>query len=158
MPFTDEQLATLRTTLGLAADASEDKIVSTVAEVMTEFVKEPDTPKAALPKGTVAVDQQVWEQTRADAAAGRKALSQQQADRRERLVNDAVLDGRIAPARHDAWLAQLEADPGAEAVLAGLAKGLIPLDEIGHARNDANTDTDTDALYKAVFGDEQKVG
>ena len=46
--FTDEHLATMRTKLGLAADADEDKIVAQVAEVMDEFVKD-DSPKAAVP-------------------------------------------------------------------------------------------------------------
>jgi ATP-dependent protease ClpP protease subunit len=74
VPFTDEHLATLRTKLGLPADADEDKIVASVAEVMDEFVKADDPPKPSpLPEGAVAVDPAVLEQLRADAAAGRKA-------------------------------------------------------------------------------------
>jgi ATP-dependent protease ClpP protease subunit len=131
--FTDEHLATMRTKLGLAADASEDKIVATVAEVMEEFIKDDSEPKASLPEGTVAVDKDIWEQTRADAQAGREARQQQQAERRERLVNQAIGDGKIAPARREHWLNALKADPeGAEAQLASLAAGLIPVNELGH--------------------------
>jgi ATP-dependent protease ClpP protease subunit len=151
VPFTDEHLTAMRKTLGLAADASEDKIVATMAEVMTEFVKD-DPP--ALPPGTVAVDAATLDELRANALAGVEARAQQQAERRERLVDAAVSDGRIAPARRDHWLAMLAADTGSETVLAGLAPGLIPVAEIGSAADDPHHDVDADALYAAVFGTE----
>lgn len=137
--FTDEQLATLRTELGLAADASEAQIVDTVAEVMKEFVKEPEPAKAALPEGTVAIDRAVLDELRTNAAAGREAREQQQAARREQLVQSAVRDGRIAPASKDKWLNALKTDPDGETNLASLAPGLIPVNELGHAGNDTDT-------------------
>lgn len=145
--FTDEQLATMRTKLGLAADASEDKIVASVAEVMDEFVKDESPVKAALPEGTVAVDKEMFAQLRADAAAGREAREEQRAAHREHLVQAAITDGRIAPASKAGWLKALATDPDGEANLAGLEKGLIPVAEVGHAGHDAVTDEDnlTDA-------------
>jgi len=141
--FTDEQLATMRTKLGLAANASEDDIVKSVAEVMDEFVKD-DSPQAGatLPKGTVAVDPAMLEQLKADAASGREAREQQRAEHRERLVQAAVADGRIAPASRDKWLTALKNDPDGEANLASLAPGLIPVSELGHSTNDGSDAAD----------------
>mgnify|MGYP000997305947 CR=1 FL=1 len=132
MPFTDEHLATMRTKLGLAADASEDQIVATVTEVMDEFVKD-ESPKNTLPEGAVAVDKAVWEQTRTDAAAGHAAREQQQTERRERLVQAALADGRTTPAARDFWLNKLAVEGElAEQQLASLEKGLVPVAEVGH--------------------------
>jgi ATP-dependent protease ClpP protease subunit len=131
VPFTDEHLATLRTKLGLAADADEDKIVDTVIEVMDEFVK--TDPPSPLPEGAVAIDGGVLEQLRTDAAAGRAAREQQQTEHRAALVQAAIADGRITPRNRDRWLEKLEVEgEGAEADLASLAKGLVPVAELGH--------------------------
>lgn len=128
VPFTDEQLTALRTDLGLAADASEDKIVSTVAEVMKEFVKD-DGP----PPGTSLVSDSVLADLKAKAEMGVEARKQQQAERREQLVQAALRDGRIRPADKESWLNDLEKDPERkEATLAALTPGLIPVDEQGH--------------------------
>jgi phage I-like protein len=123
-----------------------------MAEVMNEFVKD-DTPPA-LPPGTVAVDAATLDELRNAALAGQTARQVQQAERRERLVDAAVSDGRIAPARRDHWLAMLAADEGADAVLTSLAPGLVPLAEIGSAADDPHHDVDADALYASVFGTE----
>ncbi|NUR09339.1 MAG: hypothetical protein HOQ45_20340 [Nocardioidaceae bacterium] len=157
--FTDEQLTTMRQQLGLAEDANEATIVAALSEALAEQAEPPQNPPAAaaLPPGTVAVDQATLDELRAAAALGAQAHAQQQTERRERLVNQAVNDGRIAPARREHWLAQLAADPGAEEVLAGLAPGLVvPMNELGTASNDANSDVDADALYRQVFGDEKE--
>lgn len=147
VPFTDEHLATLRTKLGLAADADEDKIVAQVTEVMDDYVKDDGDGstvyvdvKANLPEGTTLVDAGMLEQLRADAAAGRAAREQQQAERREQLVQAAIAEGRIAPASHDKWLTALKTDPDGEANLANLAPGLIPVAELGHDTMPAATD------------------
>ncbi|TFV90400.1 head maturation protease, ClpP-related [Blastococcus sp. CT_GayMR16] len=135
VPFTDEQLATMRTTLGLAADASEDQIVSTVAEIKKDSAKEPN---AALPEGAVAIDSGVLEQLRTDAASGRAAREQQQAERREQMVNAAISEGRTTPAAKAAWLNKLQVEGEvAEQQLASLAKGLVPVAELGHDQQPA---------------------
>lgn len=143
-------LTTLRDALGLAEDASDDDVI--VAAL--DKVKAPDAPEpATLPDGVVAIDEAQLEQLRTDAQAGRDARAQQLADRRDRIVAEAIADGRIAPARKDAWLAQLEADPGVEQVLASLAKGTIPVEAKGTESRDLDSD---DALYAALYGTEVK--
>jgi ATP-dependent protease ClpP protease subunit len=135
----------LRQRLGITAeDADESTILAALDEVLAEQADPAPVTKAALPEGTVAVDSAVFAQLRADASAGREAREEQQASRRTQLVNAAVADGRIAPASRDAWLNALKADPDGEKNLASLSAGLIPVAELGHASNDAATDTDFD--------------
>ena len=152
--FTPEQLTTMRQQLGLQADADEATICAALSEALAEQAEPPQNPTASLPPGTVAVDQATLDELRATAELGRAAHEEQQRSRREQLVQAAISDGRIAPARREDWLNALAADSGAEQTLASLAKGLIPMAEIGHAGNDAYTDTEADALFAAVFGKE----
>ena len=71
---------------------------------------------------------------RADAAAGRAARDEQVRRQRAQVVEAAIADGRIAPARRDHWMAALDADEeGAKALLESLAKGLVPLEAAGSA-------------------------
>jgi ATP-dependent protease ClpP protease subunit len=140
VPFTDEHLATMRTKLGLAADASEDQIVAQVTEVMDEFVKDESTPRA-LPEGAVAIDAGVLEQLRTDAAAGREAREQQQAEHRQHLVEAAFRSGRISAANKAGWLDKLRIEgEAAERDLEALAPGLIPVSEMGHDTQPAAQD------------------
>lgn len=156
--FTDEQLATMRQQLGLATDADPATITAALTEALAEQAQdEPQNanPAAApsLPEGVVAVEAAVLEELRADAAAGRQARDAQVAAHREALVQAAINDGRIAPARREHWLTALAADDGAAEVLAGLTPGLVPVTEVGHAAADTAPTAD-DALYESIFGTE----
>jgi ATP-dependent protease ClpP protease subunit len=144
--FSDDQLSTLRQHLGLADDADEQAIMDAV----TAPAPEPEPAAAALPEGTVAIDAAALADLQTAAAMGREARARQAREDRESLVDAAIRDGRVPPARRAAWVAQLEADPGAEAVLASLAPGLIPVAEIGHAGE--HGDPEADALYASIFG------
>lgn len=147
-------LTAFREALGLADDITDDAIVDALGALPDPEGDDPPKPPApALPEGVVAVDAATLEQLKADASAGRKAHDDQVAARREQLVKAAVDDGRIAPARRQAWLDQLAADPGAEEVLAKLATGTIPVELKGHG---GETDLDADdALYVDLFGKEE---
>lgn len=146
--FTDEQLTTMRQELGLADDADEAAIVDAVTAAAAE------TPPAdPLPEGTVVVDSTQLAELRASAARGVEAHARQEREDRERLVDAAVGDGRIPPARREAWLAALEADPGSADTLAKLAPGLVPVGPaIGSSA--AGAPEGDDALYASLFGKE----
>lgn len=153
--FSDVQLNEMRQRLGLAADADEATIVAALGEALDEQTAPAPAARAALPEGVVTIEQTALDQLQADARAGRDALTRQERDDRDRLVSAAVADGRVAPARRDAWVAMLAADPGATDVLANLPKGLIPVDEPqGHDRND---DTQAD-LVDQIWGDTTEKG
>ncbi|TFV83151.1 head maturation protease, ClpP-related [Blastococcus sp. CT_GayMR16] len=136
----------LRQRLGIADDADE----ATALAAIDALEKRAEKP-AELPENIVTVDKEALASLQADAAAGREAREQQMADRRERLVTDAVTTGRISASKksREDWLRALATDPNAEANLAALAPGLIPVNgEIGHAGGgpDAATDESDDAL------------
>lgn len=140
MAFSDEQLATMRTSLGLAEDADEATIIEAMTEALEERADDPapdpeSTPEpvaARLPEGVVAIDAAQLAALQASAQRGDEARAQQERDVRMALVNAAVTDGRIPAARRDAWVGQLEADPGAANTLAALAPGLVPVEARGH--------------------------
>jgi hypothetical protein len=138
--MSDTLIDGLRKQLGLAAEADEATVLAANAEALSERATAPATPTPvaplALPDGTVAVDAATWqEQVAATAQLGEWRTAQLQ-ERREGLVAAAVADGRIAPVRKDHWLASLKADDGAETVLASLAKGTVPIVELGHSGAD----------------------
>lgn len=146
--FTDEQLADMRQALDLADDADPNAITTALVDRITAPAPEP-TPASSLPEGVVAIDAAQLEALQAAARRGDEARARQERDDRESLVSAAIDDGRIAPARRDHWLAQLEADAGAKDVLASLAPGLIPVGApMGHA---GGADV-VDPLYESVFG------
>lgn len=122
--FTDDQLTTMRRTLGLPDGADEATIVQALGEAMTERA-DPAAPQ--LPEGTVVIEQATLNELQVAARRGVEAHDRQQREDRERLVDAAIRDGRIPPARREHWLAQLAADTGAADTLASLAPGLIPV-------------------------------
>lgn len=99
-------------------------------------------PQAPLPVAassglTVSMDKQAHEQLVSDAAMGRAARQEQVKSMASAKVEEAVMDGRIAPASREAWLSAVFDERNCRlvdsevAVLAGLAKGRIPVDERG---------------------------
>lgn len=150
--FSDEQLTTMRQQLDLADDANEATIMAALSERLAEPAAPPTAP------GTVVLDEAQHAQLLADARDGREARAQQLAERRAALVQAAVDDGRVPPARRSAWLSYLEQDPGGEDALAKLEKGLVPLDEVGYASKDTPADpADGDDYWFAGVGAPAKV-
>lgn len=152
--ITDEQSTSLAQRLGVPEDADGDTILAALDEALQERAEESGSGQGNT-EGVVALDQDTYEQLRADASAGREARQVQQSQHRQGLVKAAVRDGRIAPARAAHWLKSLEADPeGAEASLAGLEKGLIPVDEVGHDTFDDAEGKPAD-LYAQVMEEQE---
>lgn len=141
----------LRQRLGLAAEATEDTILAALDEALTERAETTpvaaSTPPAA-PTGVEQIDAVTLDELRRQAAAGAAARTQQELEHRTRTVDAAIRDGRIPPARRDHWLTQLAADPGAETVLVSLAKGTVPLTEVGiDTAPDEAEDTEFDSIF-----------
>lgn len=150
----------VRQRLGVAADADEATTLAALDKTKTdltaaEALLDERPAAAALPPGVVAVEATQLAELRASARRGDEARAQQEREGRERLVAAAVADGRISPVRREHWVNALAADAGMAEVLAGLEKGLIPVDgEIGHAGDVVGADPEADALYASVFGKE----
>jgi hypothetical protein len=144
--LTDEQYAQLCQRVGVAAVADADTTLAALDEALAERAE-----PMSLPSGARIIDEATYDDLVARATLGDQARQAQDTARREAAVDAAVAEGRIPPSRRDHWLAQLEADEtGAIAVLASLAKGTIPVAEIGHA--DTTTD-DSQGMeeYHALF-------
>ncbi|AGM27374.1 hypothetical protein MABM_26250 [Mycobacteroides abscessus] len=139
--------------LGIDADADDETILSAAAEALEERADDgqesDETPTAAptLEQATAAlakagmtvVERAQYEATVAAAQAGAEARAQQLREGDERVVDQAIAEGKVAPARREHHLQALAADrEGHTAVLAALAPGLIPLAETGHSTQPAD--------------------
>lgn len=151
--MSDTLTSGLRERLGIPADADLDEagLLSALDEALAEQT-EPTT-NAALPQGIVAVEEAVLVGLRRDAELGRQAREQQLSDSRALLVDTAISEGRIPPARRDHWLAMLAADPGAAQVLGTLAVGIVPLSPLGYTGG-IDESSDDDNLYARLYGSE----
>jgi ATP-dependent Clp endopeptidase proteolytic subunit ClpP len=176
--MSDTLIEGLRERLGLSADADESAITAALDAALTNTVT-PDDPDDApetddenedetdadepgekpgsepQAPGTVTVDSDQFENLRRDAEAGRRAFEAQEQQRRENLVDAAIRDGRVSPARRNDWLSTLKNDKGAEASLAGLAKGLIPVDGPQGYTGGLAEAAEDDAVYNKLFGNEK---
>lgn len=134
------------------ADVTEDQLLAAVDEAFAERA-EPQ-PTFTPPNGTVLMDATQLDELRAQASEGATARAQQIADRRASTVDNAITDGRIAPARRDHWIAQLTADEeGATQVLNTLEPGTIPITAQGYTGG-VNESNDEDKLYSRVWPSE----
>lgn len=155
--FTDEQLNSLRQSVGVPEDADAATILDALTEALDErAVDEPQTTTttATVPDGMVLMDAEQHEQLVANAAAGREARDEQQTQAREALVTAAVADGRIPPASRERWQNLLAADEGAAQTLAQLAPGTVPLESVGHG-GAGNPNSPDDQLYNQLWGDQK---
>lgn len=137
----------LRAKFGLPADATEADILAALniadpaAPVEPEETApvadpapaaEPVAASASRTPGVVMIEASILDELRESAALGVQARQRQLQEDRERVVQTAISEGRIAPARKEHWLTALAADhEGATQALASLAPGLIPMSEIG---------------------------
>lgn len=154
--MTNEQLATLRRTLGLPEDADENRIVATVGEVMEEFTKadEGPAPRAQIPDGAVLVDKEQLEQLRADATAGREAREEQVRARRAEVVDKAIRDGKILARSREAWLAHMAADEAGTTATIDALEPVVALSPLGHddgtIADESKPDEDLLANWKVI--------
>ncbi len=143
--------------LGISdAEVTDEDILAAVDEALAERAEaQPTNAAFAPPAGTVLMDADQLDELRSQAAQGVEARNQQVADRRAQIVDSAISDGRVAPARREHWLAQLTADEeGAAAVLNTLAPGTIPLAAKGFTGG-VNEATDED-LYNRAWPQTEK--
>lgn len=136
--------------LGIDADASDETILSAAAEALDERADDTDETPPATPTleqatalvakaGLTVVEKAQYEATVAAAQAGAEARAQQLREGDERVVDAAIADGKVTPARREHHLQALAADrEGHTAVLAALAPGLIPYAETGHSTQPAD--------------------
>jgi ATP-dependent protease ClpP protease subunit len=134
MTFTSEQLNTMRQDLGLPETADEATIVAALSEALEERAEAPAAATTEVPAGMSLVSTEVLDQLRTQASQGAEARAQQLTERRDNAITNAIRTGRITPAQRDHFATLWDADPaGTETLLASLAPGLVPVDELGRA-------------------------
>lgn len=145
--ITNEQLAALRTALGLADDADIDAIIAAVQALVdseSDDQANASTVAAAAAASVVSVDREAFASLQRDAALGRAAAERQQREDRERCVDAAIDKGKIPPARREHWLSLMAADEaGTRQTLDSIpAETVVSLSEAGHnvAPEGATTD------------------
>jgi len=175
MAFTPEQLTTMRQTLGLSGDADEATITAALVESAQEaaeavsasatpapaqpVVPQPEVPAApSAPAGptpgTMVIDVSAWDAIQERTKRLEAADAKRRRDERDQVIDQAVRAGKFPVARKEAWTALWDKDPeGTRTVIDGLAKGVVPVDEIGHA---LDSDEDYDSEYAHLFPPTQK--
>ncbi|WP_156759550.1 head maturation protease, ClpP-related [Microbacterium karelineae] len=120
--FSDDQLNTMRASLGLADDADETAIMSAVTA----------RPTPQLPDGVVTIDASALDELRTQAQAGVEARAHQKREERDRYIDNAISRGKFAAARRDNFVKLYDADPeGTRAIIDELAENTIPVAEAG---------------------------
>jgi len=146
MQFSEEQLTELRNKLGLADDQelSPDAVLAALGEPASAGDQPtndggnpppaPPAPGASAPRasGTITVDQAAWDE-REDRIKRLEANdAKRRRDERDQVIAQAVRDGKFPPARKDHWVRLWDADPeGTREAIAGLARNVVPVTEIG---------------------------
>lgn len=148
-----EVIKGLRERIGIPAEATlnDNELLAALDEALAEQADSAAPVASAAPAaGTVVLDEAAYQELQAQAAEGSAARREQLATTRANLVEAAVNDGRIPPARREHWINTLEADPGMEATLAGMAKGLVPLEAAGYTGG-VDESSDENSTYSKIF-------
>lgn len=137
--ITNEQLAALRTALGLADDADLDAIIAAVEALATAAEEAAATAStsqvaAAAADSVVSIDREAFATLQREASLGREAHERQQREDRERVVDAAIDAGKIPPGRREHWLTLMSRDEeGTRQTLASIpAETVVSLSETGH--------------------------
>ena len=170
MAFTPEQLTTMRQTLGLSEDADEATITAALVESAQEAADAVPAPAALAPAqpaatqpeapaptpapatgptpGTMVIDVSAWDAIQARTQRLEAADAKRRREERDQVIDQAVRAGKFPVARKEAWSALWDKDPeGTRTVIDGLAKGVVPLDEIGHALDSDEDYSEFDHLF-----------
>lgn len=146
-----EFLTGLRTRLGVQdAAASEETILAALDESLAEQA----ATNATLPEGVVAIEQGVLDALRTDAAAGRTARDELDAQRRDGIVDAALRAGKITAAQRESWRTSLNTNEiGTKALLDGLAAGAVPVEAKAAGATEDGVSAE-DALFNSIYAKE----
>lgn len=139
--MTDDLRATVAQRLGIPeADITDEQILAALDEALAERAEE--TPAEVTPvEGAVLVEAGALAELQRQAALGASAYASAQSARHEGIVQNAINEGRIAPASREHFLALLgDNEESAVKALNGFPKGTIPVAALGHSEPEQVTD------------------
>jgi len=106
-----------------------------------------------IPDDVVPVDKAVYDDMQAELAAGREAVAQATAQRRDGLLADALKAGKVTAASADLWRAQLDAnEDGTAALLAAMPANAVPVEMVGYTGGADEASDDETTLYNKAWG------
>jgi ATP-dependent protease ClpP protease subunit len=153
--LSDEQI-TMRQKLGIAEDADEATTLAALEEALEERAEPPaasTTPE--IPEGHVVIPAAKLADLEAGAQLATttaKALADQE---RDAFLNGPEARGKYLPSNRDAWAKEYDRDPQATREHFKTAPVLVPTNEIGHDNPVDEAQSEDDAVYAALFGDEK---
>lgn len=132
--FSDEQLTNLRAKLGLPETADEAAITAAVEAVVEESLEErPKATAVQVPDGMALVDSAVLKELQDGAKAGVTASQTLASQERDRAIDKALADGKIAATSREKFVEAWDKNADTtRAVLDALTPGLVPTAEVGH--------------------------
>jgi ATP-dependent protease ClpP protease subunit len=150
--FSDEQITTMRDTLGLPESADETAILAALEGVVDAATAPPAPTPPQIPEGTTLVDSNVLADLQAGATAGRAAQQTLAAQDRDTAITAALAAGKLAATSRDSFVAAWDKDPeGTRAILDALTPGLVPTIEAGHADDSEDADAPFEAAHAALL-------
>ncbi len=157
MKFTDEQLAQLRKNYNLPVDATEDE----VQEAILNGTAVDDEPEPVVEPEDDGGDPEVKNQAILDAlnkingslnAFGKRLDEIEKSDKRsnaEKLVDDAIANGKIAPAQKSVYIMAATADyDGTKKVLDGILKNAALLNSMVLHNTEKRDTLDNDGKWR----------
>lgn len=157
MPFIND----VRTRLGVAEDADEATVLAALDEALEERAETDETGGTTpeIPEGMSLVDTETLATLRAGAEDGRAARLEQRTQARDAAVQAAIKAGKIPANRRKHYQDLWDADAdGTRELLDKLEPGLVPLSELGHDNPVDENKSEEDAVYAAVWPDDEKIG
>jgi len=156
--ITDDQLAAMRTALGLPDDADIAAIVTAI-EATPDDEDTTETAAASarraasapqLPAGAVPIDSGRLAALEADSQRFATFLANQRKADIESALSSAIAEGRITPANKETWRKTLDTDlDQGRALLASMAaNSAVPVSELGHATEPTDANVVDDPAYK----------
>jgi ATP-dependent protease ClpP protease subunit len=144
----------IREALGLGPEATDEQVSAAWAKAYNPAqaqapapapTAEPVTPGAPVPDlsalaasakqlGVVMIDPGQLQQMQEMASRGQAAYDKQRRDERDKYIQNALAQGKIALSRKDHWEKAWDADPeGTRDMLDGLAANMVPMEADGYA-------------------------
>jgi hypothetical protein len=140
--------AKLREALDLASDASEEEVRTALVAAGFSAAPPPDPQpqasaseakdldslrKQASKLGVELVESDNLAEMRARQDRQEAFIAQVRAQERDKIVDEAIKDGRIPPSKRATWIANWDANPDVvKSLVAQLTPGLVPMAELGY--------------------------
>jgi hypothetical protein len=130
--LTDEQINSLRDSLGVGPDEEldGDKLVSAAAALKSS--KTVRGGKGSLPPGVIAIEQEVWDAVNRKVEASERFRAKVLRDERDEVIDAAVRAGKFSASRVSHWVRLWDADPdGTREIIGSLTKNVVPVEDKG---------------------------